>query len=144
MKSTFLNLRVSIINWKVTTTQILKIDFTHFSSSIRFLCNKDYFKTFVGYDSSKTWRRLVFFSHENAFRNQNELPNNTCRKVGQNVDETHLLRYRNVIWVLSMMLIMLQNTKQRLENIYSDIKLFLHHLSLYILKIETNISEHFK
>ena len=129
---------------KVSANHISTFDFTHFSSLIRFLCNKDHFKTFVCHNSMKAWRSLVFFSHENAFRNQNELPNNTCRKVGHYVDETHLLRYRNVIWVLSMMLIMLQNTKQRLENIYSDIKLFLHHLSLYILKIETNISEDFK
>ena len=68
----------------------------------------------------KAWRSLVFFSHENAFRNQNELPNNTCSKVGQNVDETHSLRYRNVIWVLNMMLI---------------------NKPIYTLKFETNISK---
>ena len=90
---------------RVSTNQILKIDFAHFSSLIRVLCNRDYFKAFVGYDSMKAWRRLVFFSYENGVRNQNELPNNTCRKVGQNVDETHLLRYRNIICVLNMKLI---------------------------------------
>ena len=74
----------------------------------------------------KAWRSLVFFSHENAFRNQNELPNNTCSKVGQNVDETHSLRYHNVIWVLNMMLI----------------KTFLTSFKpIYTLKFETNISK---
>ena len=39
--------------------------------------------------------------------NQNELPKKNYNKIGQNIDETHLLKYCNVIWVLNMVLIML-------------------------------------
>ena len=37
--------------------------------------------------------------------NQNELPKRNYNEIGQNIDETHLLRYRNVIWALNMVLI---------------------------------------
>ena len=39
--------------------------------------------------------------------NINELPKKKYNKIGQNIDETHLLKYRNVILVLNMVLIML-------------------------------------
>ena len=37
--------------------------------------------------------------------NQNELMKKKNNEIGQNIDETHLLKYLNVIWVLNMVLI---------------------------------------